>query len=310
MSARSLTITGVNGFVGRHLAKKANELGLIVRGVSKDLEVAPSVLPFVDEYFSADLTEEFPIGALSDVIIHLAGLAAVGQSFENPQLYIEANSSMVTNIAETIITNRSTSHVQLIGVSSGSVYAPNTHGEPIDETASLYFSSPYVVSKVLIENQLSYYQNLGIDVVVVRPFNHIGPGQGSGFLLPDLNSRLKLLQSDEALLVGNLETARDYLDVRDVVEAYLAIALSDTHQNMIYNVSSGRSVTGFQILESLCFSLAREVPSLEIDPSRIRPNEIQTIVGSAERIRNEFGWAPTYDLRQTIDDFLGGEIFN
>ncbi len=304
MSVESLTITGIDGFVGRHVAKLAKSAGLTVRGVSRSLELPLELAEYVDEYYSADLTEEFPANALSDAIIHLAGLAAVGPSFSAPQLYVNANSSMITNMCETILDLGCQTDTRIVGISTGAVYAQSLSGEPIAETDPIVMSSPYVVSKVLVENLLSYYSSRGVKSVIARPFNHIGPGQGPGFIVPDLWEKLRNLRSAEPLRVGNLETQRDYLDVRDVAAAYLSLATSDAFGEETFNVCSGNSVSGLAVLAALCAELEIPIPELYIDETLLRPNDTAKIAGSAKKLRLKLGWEPVFTLSQSIADFV------
>lgn len=258
----------------------------------------------MDEYFTCDLTEGFPSGAITGRILHLAGLAAVGPSFHESQRYVETNSAMVTHICESVLAEQAGQSIRILGVSSGAVYDSSATLEPICETSALRMSSPYVVSKVLLENQLSYYRSRGLSTVTVRPFNHIGPFQSRGFLLPDLFSAIQDLPSGEPLRVGNLQTARDYLDVRDVARAYLALLEAESPRYDVYNVCSGEAHSGEQILRILCDSLGIAVPLVEIDEQRIRPNDARSIVGSASRLRDELGWSPTFSITESIRDFV------
>lgn len=304
MTIQSITVTGVDGFVGRHLAAAAKNHGLRVVGVSRARTAPEAVMESLDYYVSTDLTEHFPEEAVTDAIVHLAGLAAVGPSFTRPQAYIETNSSMVTNICEAMLRLGADSNSRLIAVSSGAMYAPTHFGDPIREDAPIAFSSPYVVSKVLVENQVTYYRSRGIHAVVARPFNHIGPGQKAGFLVPDLWARLSALQTNEPLRVGNLKTARDYLDVRDVAEAYIALAMNPDSDETTFNVCSGVATTGDQILELMCSEAQISFPKLYVDPSMSRPNDPTQIVGSPEKLKKLSSWRPKFTIADSIRDFI------
>lgn len=299
---RRLIVTGVDGFVGRHAARIAAASGIEVFGVSRSAQVDPELRADLSDYVSADLRQEWPRSLPSDVdVVHLAGLAAVGPSFDRAQEYIEANSAIVTNMCESLVAAGFAGRV--VGVSTGAVYAQKSdEGVLRTETDRLAFTSPYVVSKVLVENQLAYYARRGLRTVVARPFNHIGPYQGPGFLLPDLLHQLEVTPQGQPLRVGNLETRRDYTDVRDVARAYLALASADELADDTYNVASGVSRSGTEILEALCAALGRAVPPLEVDQSRVRATDPPLIVGDASRLRGETGWAATIPFEQTIAD--------
>jgi GDP-4-dehydro-6-deoxy-D-mannose reductase len=253
------------------------------------------------EYHSADLRRDWPVERPVDAVIHLAGLAAVGPSFASPQPYIETNSSMVTHMCEALLATGASSRV--IGVSSGAVYE-STGGDPVDERSPIAETSPYVVSKLVIEHQLAYYARRGLDTVVVRPFNHLGPGQAKGYLLPDLTAALLALRAGEQLLAGDLTTERDYTDVRDVAAAYLLLAEADGHREFVYNIASGRSVPGKAILALAVAALGRPSPEVTLDPARVRATDARRICGSSDRFRAEFGWQPTIPLERSVSDFV------
>ncbi|MCC4908092.1 NAD-dependent epimerase/dehydratase family protein [Microbacterium sp. cx-59] len=301
MTGQTLLITGANGFVGAHVAATAAAAGHTVWAVGRESEPTGALGPHISEYFSADLEHvwEFPTGP--DAIVHLAGLAAVGPSFDNPQQYLNVNSGIMTRMSEALIRERSRARV--VVVSSGSVYAPPVAQELITEDSPVVPSSPYAVAKILVETQAAYYAERGLDTVIARPFNHIGPGQGPGFLVPDLTAALQELNEGENLRVGNLAAARDYTDVRDVSRAYLTLAFAPGHKHHVYNVASGASHTGHAILETIADALERQLPTLEVDPSRFRPTDPAVITGSASRLSDEFGWAPTIPWQQSVREF-------
>ncbi|MFA4841978.1 MAG: NAD-dependent epimerase/dehydratase family protein, partial [Agrococcus sp.] len=201
-----LGVTGADGFVGRHVARIAAERGHHVVGVTRsdDAEV-----PGVAEVVTADLTREWPGMPPVDAIVHLAGLAAVGPSFDEPLRYITDNAAMAVHMCESLL-HATGPAPRVVAASSGAVYAPADR--PVDESAPLAFDSPYAVSKGTVDNLLSYYRGRGLDTVVVRPFNHIGPGQAPGFIVPDLIEQLDALEPGEALTAGNLDAERDYTD--------------------------------------------------------------------------------------------------
>jgi GDP-4-dehydro-6-deoxy-D-mannose reductase len=195
----------------------------------------------------------------------------------------------------------------VIIVSSGAIYDSN-QPMPITEDSKMGYTSPYAVSKVLTENQAAYYRNRGLDCIVARPFNHIGPGQDEGFILPDFYSRLSSLSENEKVIsVGNIETRRDYTDVRDIVRAYGKLALTSTLQHATYNICSGKSLSGADILNGLKNAMNLTDIGFEIDQSLVRPTDIAEIVGDSSRLQNELNWKPEHDIQQTIVDFVNSK---
>lgn len=304
---RTLVVTGAGGFVGVHLCRIAARNGFSVFAVGRDAPIPDSLKGIVDHYVGADLTEEWPPQAPTDAdVVHLAGLAAVGPSFDRPQRYLSANSAMVTNLGEALL--RGSGGRRVVGVSSGAVYSAGPGDSYLDETAPLGFSSPYAVSKVLVENQLSYYRGRGLDTVVARPFNHSGPGQGPGFIIPDLIRRLEESPPGAVLSTGSMNTRRDYTDVRDVARAYLALITTPTLTHGVYNVASGATRSGCEILTAISTALGRPVPEISVDPSLVRPNDPASIAGDAERLRQHTGWVPEVSFEQMIADVLSSVV--
>ena len=296
----TLVITGVNGFVGTHLAALAHQAGHRVIGIGRESEPSSELAANLDHYLAADLYETWPVTEPVDAIVHLAGLAAVGPSFREPQRYIEVNSGIMTRMCETLLAQHQSPRV--VVVSSGAVYAPPAGATPVSEDSPLSYTSPYAVAKILVENQARYYATRGLDTIIARPFNHIGPGQGPGFLIPDLIAAIKALPENDSITVGNLDTARDYTDVRDVATAYLTLAFAHTHQHDTYNVATGTAHTGREVLTTIAKALGRPVPPTTVDPARLRPNDPLTIVGDATRLRNEYDWEPAVAWTQSIEE--------
>ena len=300
----NIVVTGVNGFVGKHLTRTLIEAGHAVIGVSQEDTPHEQIKNQLTEYAGCDLAKRWPeLTTKVDAIIHLAGMAAVGPSFDKPQLYININSSIVTNLCEYYLHQENKPRIVL--VSSGAVYSPR-QSMPINESGDVQFGSPYAVSKILNENQAAYYRSRGLDCVVARPFNHIGPDQLPGFLVPDLIDKITTRQNDtDPINVGNLASKRDYTDVRDVANAYMLLAThSEQPKQLIYNICSGVSLSGEEILSTIANAMAIDTPATEVDESLIRPNEVMDIRGDNSALSNEFGWQPTIPIESTIQDII------
>lgn len=298
---RRVVVTGVGGFVGAHVARQAAIAGWSVFGIGHRGTFPSDLAGVLDGYARADLRQYWPSTAPRDAdVIHLAGLAAVGPSFSQPQEYIADNSAMTTVVCEAALSADEGRRV--VAVSSGAVYAGARDDVTHDESSPVAFSSPYVVSKILVENQIAFYRGRGLDAVVARPFNHFGPGQGPGFLVPDLLRQLQRLPADDTLVVGDLDTRRDYSDVRDVARAYLALLAAPTLAFERYNVASGIARSGREMLAAVCAALGRDVPPVRVDPARLRPADPASIRGDASRLRAETGWRPTVTFERTIFD--------
>lgn len=302
-----ILVTGANGFVGKHVIAELHENGHEVIGVG-----GPHIMGQVDdglfvEYRVCDLTDTEQVSKMDfrniDAIIHLAGLANIGMSFDQPKRFIGDNGAITINLLESVFQQSVKPRVVII--SSGAVYSPR-QTLPISESGDIAMSSPYVVSKILTENIASYYRSRGIDCIVARPFNHIGPGQGPGFLLPDLSLQVKeALKTHVDIVVGNLSTKRDYTDVRDVAKAYRLLATTEKLTQDVYNVCSGKSVPGQYFLDTLLKILSPDDKlAVSVDKSRFRPNDAPDIFGDSGHLRADTGWEPTVTLEQTIRDFV------
>ncbi len=303
-SHHTVAVTGVNGFVGKHLARELAGNDISVVGIGQEDRVHDDIAGDVDRYHQANLTEAWPIKGKVDAVIHLAGLAAVRPSFDRPQEYINTNSAMIVQMAQYYIRSGAPSP-RFIVVSSGAVYSPD-QDMPLTEDADLGLSSPYVVSKLLVENLCASYRGLnhGLDFVVARPFNHIGPGQGGDFLVPDVIGQLR--EGLDEIMVGNIETRRDYTDVRDVVAAYRELATAIDLKHRTYNVCSGRSVAGKDIIDALKKIMGKESAQVKVDKNRVRPTDPADVVGDSSRLQADTGWEPTIPLQQTLEDCVRG----
>jgi len=306
-----ILVTGVNGFVGHHLAHSLRSKGCEVYGVGLQPTPAEELKGILSKYFSLDLSDldrvrQLPLAKL-DGVISLAGLADVGKSFKEPEKYMEINTSVVSNISQCLIES-SDNAVRHLAISSGAVYnssqtPPFNEDSEVDST-----SSPYVKSKLAMEKLCQGHRAQGLDVIIARPFNHIGPGQEVGFLLPDLVTQIKKSLLDGApIMVGNLDTRRDYTDVRDVANAYSLLIMNKPLKSFVYNVCSGKSVAGNQILDTVLDVLSKDKkPQVIVDPGRFRPSDAPELFGSPHRLHAETGWQTSIDLNQTIHDFILG----
>jgi GDP-4-dehydro-6-deoxy-D-mannose reductase len=299
----NVLVTGAAGFVGGHLVKELKDNGhevvaainnsenpiAGVRCVSADLSVADEVNKSVD--FKS-----------IDAVIHLAGLAAVGPSFDAPLHYITVNAGIEINLYEACILQNA--KPKFLIISSGSLYDPKSQ-MPIDEESPVVASSPYSVSKITQESLAKYYGNRGFEYVIARPFNHIGPGQNPGFIVPDFAKQIVVAEKGEAtkIMVGNLEAKRDYTDVRDIAKAYRLLVESDKAVGQTFNICSGNSVSGQEILDKL---LTKSEVRLKIaqDPERMRPSDIPEIIGDHSKISSAIGWQPQYSIDQSLQDAL------
>lgn len=303
---RTALVTGAGGFVGPHLVRELTDHGWSV--IATDRGPRPADLPADVEHVTADLCDPASLSGIRDVdaVVHLAGLSRVADSFADPQRYLEVNTAALTTVAEELLARGSAARVLV--VSTGALYDTTGPG-PLAEDAPLACASPYAVSKAAMEHQVDYYARRGLDTLVVRPFNHIGPGQGPGFLLGDLLAGLRAITgTDEPLVVGDLDTARDYTDVRDVCRAYRLLLEAPRLEHRVFNVCSGTPTAGRAILAELVTAGGFPTPTLRVDPARVRPTDPRVVAGDASRLRAATGWRPERSIADSVRDLVAAGV--
>jgi GDP-4-dehydro-6-deoxy-D-mannose reductase len=281
-------VTGGAGFAGSHLVALLPESAAPTRS-ELDLLDSSAVTAFV-----RDLQPR--------AVVHLAAQASVGRSWQDPGETLRTNLDMTLNLLDAVRREAPGASVLLVG--SGEIYgAPERL--PVDEDAPLRPQNPYAVSKAASDLLGGQYADAhGMRVVRTRPFNHAGPGQSEEYVVGTLTRQVaeaELAGRDEAVLkVGNLDAARDFTDVRDVVRAYAAaIGLPAG----AYNVCSGRSVSVRDLVELLGRVASLEVRA-EVDPKRVRGRDVPEIRGSAKRLQDATDWRPEIPLERTLADAL------
>ncbi|MEO6760868.1 MAG: GDP-mannose 4,6-dehydratase [Candidatus Saccharimonadales bacterium] len=297
-------VTGVNGFVGHHLAKELYDNDIEVVGIGGTQGTTEKSL-FVQDYHVIDLMDAEATNSIDfsniDGIVHLAGLATVGPSFDNPGKYMSTNVGIEINLFEAALKQRASP--KFVVISSGSLYDPRS-SLPLTEASAILPNSPYAVSKLGQEQMAQYYTYRGFNVVVARPFNHIGPGQNIGAIVPDLTQQVVAFEKGQSseVMVGNLDARRDYTDVRDIVRAY-KLLLEKGVSGEIYNICTGRSLSGQEILDQILQASGAK-PTIKQDPAKMRPSDTPNIYGSHDKLTDDTGWAPTIDIQTTIKDVV------
>jgi GDP-4-dehydro-6-deoxy-D-mannose reductase len=235
-------------------------------------------------------------------VFHLAALASVPFSWEHPRRTLRENVEMTLNVLEAVQLEAPQAAVALAG--SGEIYgAPDRL--PVDESAPLRPRNPYALSKAACDLLGGQYADVhGLNVVRMRSFNQAGPGQPEDYVVGTLTRQVAEAEAageqGAVIRLGNVDSARDFTDVRDVARAYADAAAAPAG---IYNVCSGRSVTVRELLELLRAAARVEVRH-EVAQERLRAGDVPEITGSAERFERAVGWAPRIPLEQTVADAL------
>jgi GDP-4-dehydro-6-deoxy-D-mannose reductase len=286
-------ITGGKGFVGHWLAAHLKDAGddVVVTDIETDISDGPALRKVVAE-------------AAPDAIYHLAAMTHVGESWENPSQVLQVN---VLGTAELLAAARALPHPPIVlVVSSAEVYGVVSPGQlPLKETTPTAPATPYAASKLAAEAvALQAWRGYRQPVLVVRPFNHIGPGQSPNFAVPALAKRIVEARraGTRSLRVGTLTTRRDFTDVRDVVVAY-RLLIEHGVPGTIYNVCSGRDVAISEVADEL-LALADAQLELVIDPDLVRPVDVPVLRGDAGLLEATTGWTASIPLATTLADVL------
>jgi GDP-4-dehydro-6-deoxy-D-mannose reductase len=304
-------ITGINGFVGGHLAEHllASD-GWEVCGLARQ---APISLPRLADHVQlvvADLGDlDQVVTALEsvrpDVIFHLAGQSNVPRSFEDPAATLTINILAQLHLFQAALRLRQNPLLLIAG--SNEIYGQVQPGElPLNEDTPLCPISPYAVSKAT-QDMLAYQYHAShrLRTIRLRPFNHIGPRQSDKFVVSSFAmqiARSEAGRQEPVIRVGNLAAERDFTDVRDMVRAY-ELAARYGQVPLAYNIGSGRCVSVRWLLDTLLTFSECDI-AIEPDPARMRPADVPRIVSDSSRFRQHSGWDPRIPLEQTLYDVL------
>jgi GDP-4-dehydro-6-deoxy-D-mannose reductase len=296
-------VTGASGFVGGHLLDALRTAGHDPVAAGGPHDATPFTPLDVLDPGAVRLAVD---AAEPDAIVHLAGQAFVPESIGDPLRTLAVNAGGTAHLLEAARAYRERVQrpLRVLIVSSAEVYGVHRPERmPLDETAATRPANPYAASKVATEAYaLSWNRAYALDVVVARPFNHIGPGQDARFVVASFARQLAEIGAGGPMLmrVGNLEARRDFLDVRDVVAAYAAL-LANGRAGEVYNVCSGRPVAIREVLRQL-ITIARVPVEIRDDPERMRPSDLPVLIGDAAKLRAETDWEPHYTLAATLRD--------
>jgi GDP-4-dehydro-6-deoxy-D-mannose reductase len=307
-----LLVTGAGGFVGRHLIEQLRErfpTAHLIAAVRPENGQVPAV-PGADAAVPFDLLKpaacaEMIVATRPDGLIHLAAQASVAVSFTDPLAIWEANLLGTIKLAEAVLHHAR--HCRFVFASSAEIYGLSFQAAaPLDEAAPLLPANPYAASKAACDLAIGEMSLRGLDGVRLRAFNHTGPGQSDNFVVASFArqiARIEAGQQGPVIKVGALDRWRDLLDVRDVCTAYAAALNADTAPGVIYNIASGTPRRIGDILDAF---IARSTvkPSIEVEARRLRPTDIERVIGNAARARQDLGWAPVVPWHDTLTDVL------
>jgi GDP-4-dehydro-6-deoxy-D-mannose reductase len=287
-------VTGSSGFAGQHLVEHLRSVGDAVSGLDRSEGVDLTDTRAVETALEA---------ARPEIVYHLAGFSDVGASWKQPREAFQANAIGTMNVLDAA---RAVGVRRVIVVGSADVYGTVTEDElPLTESQPVRPTSPYAASKLAAEAlSLQAWLGHGVETVIVRAFNHLGPHQSPRFVAPGLADRIARNEREDRseVEVGNLTPRRDFTDVRDVVRAYRLLALGGA-PGEVYHVCSGHDVSIGELAERLV-AMAERPMTLVADPALQRPVDLPVLRGDASKLRAATGWEPRIGLGQTLADLL------
>jgi len=298
-------VTGAAGFVGRHLAAELAGAGHSV--VAFDLEFTTPV-ECAETLRTGDLTDPKLINRIvaeeaTAACIHLGAISFVPAGDANPDKMLSVNIGGTVNVLDAY-RNHSPS-ARLLIVSTSRVYGEIDTGTALTEDSLFTPLSIYALSKTAADTAaLAYARRYGMYTMTARPGNHTGPGQADSFAVPAFAKQIKAIaegKTEPVLVVGNLDSVRDFTDVRDVVRAY-RLLIEKAPPGMAYNISSQKRVSMREIVDILC-ARANTDPAITVDKDKFRPTETSPLL-DITRIREATGWSPQIELSETLRDIL------
>ena len=299
-------IIGVAGFVGKHLVNELVNSGWDVCGTrlpteSVDLDIPVYELDILDAVgIKCVLNKTNP-----DCIFHLAAQSSVAVSWEQPALTIDVNIKGTVNLLEAVREMKKPTRVLLIG--SGEEYGFIKPDDlPINEDTNLHPGNIYACTKIA-QGMLGqiYAKSYGLEIIVIRAFNHIGPGQTDVFVIPGFCKQVAEIEAGEnkgVIHVGNLDAKRDFTDVRDIVRAYRLLAEKGVSGD-IYNVGSGNATAISDVL-NMILNLSKADIVVEKDQARMRPSDVPVIIADISKLIACTKWKPEIPLVKTLTDVL------
>eukprot|EP00439_Symbiodinium_sp_Y106_P088914 s1_g1450.t1 len=304
-----ILVTGAGGFVGAHLV---DALGKHFGECAKVLGTTLNGKGNLEGQTPLDVTDGSAVSAAFNNfrpthVIHLAALSAIKDAEQKARAAWDVNLVGTLNVADAI--QEHCPDAVLISISSAQVYGFTANQEPIlTEESVVRPANIYGVTKASADLALAQMATTGLNTLILRPFNHTGPGQEEAFAIPSFAAQIAKIEAGQqppVIRVGNLDSTRDFLDVGDVVDAYcLAVEKAgDISSGTIVNIASGTGHRMSDVLDQLK-KMSKTSISVEFDITRSRSNDIPSFVGDPSKATQLLGWKPTRPLDQTLFGIL------
>lgn len=312
---KKVLITGGTGFAGSHLVeylleKSGFEIHVTSYGTAPT--TVSTLLP-TNRIHKLDITNEAETAQLikelqPDHIYHLAAIATVADSFTSPARSIVTNTLLQISILEAIRKHAPMARTLIIGSAQEYDFIGHDASGKITEDHPLGAVSPYGVSKIDQDLlALSYFYSYNLQVIRVRPFNHIGELQTEHFAIASFAKQIAEAEKNTPsgqtaiIKVGNMSAVRDFTDVKDMVRAY-ALLMEKGIVGEVYNIGSGVGYSMQEVLDMLVAKSTAKI-SVETDPERMRPLDVPSIIADISKMK-ALGWSPTIPLETTLGRVL------
>jgi len=305
-------ITGITGFAGSHLAELLLSEDVEVHGIQRWRSKSDNIEKIKNRitFHEADLLDAHSLYTVIDevapqYIFHLAAQSYVQSSWSSPSNTLEINIIGTDHLFEAIRKSGLDTTIQI--ACSSEEYGKVLPNElPITEKNPLRPLSPYAVSKIAMDYLgYQYYESYGIKVIRTRGFNHTGPRRGEVFAESTFAKQIAEIEAgkrEPVVSVGNLEAKRDYTDVRDMVRAYY-LAVQKCKPGEVYNIASGKAWKIKDVL-NLLIGMSKKKITVKQDKERMRPSDVEVLIGNATRFKEVTGWKPTIPFEKTMEDLL------
>ncbi len=305
-------ITGISGFAGSYLAEFLLNKEYEVFGTFYDKSTFSNIDDIFDkiEIFECDTRNYDNLKIIiekvkPDEIYHLAAISFVPNSLKDPKLTFDTNLYGTLNLYQAVIEQKINPKILFVG--SADEYGLVKESDlPIKETCPLHPMNPYAISKTSADFlSYFYFKNYHLEIIRVRPFNHIGPRQASDFVCSSFAKQIAEIERglrEPIIKVGNLKAKRDFTDARDMVRAYW-LAVQKAEMGEVYNICSGRTAQIRELLNNLLELSSKKIEIIK-DSQRIRPSDTPIFKGDFSKFRERCGWRPEIPLDKTFKDTL------
>ena len=301
-------ITGISGFAGSHLAEFLLDKDYKVFGTFYDKSTFSNLNGFIDRItlYQGDIRnynnlKEIIEKVKPDVIYHLAAISFVPNSLKDPKLTFDTNLYGTLNLYQAVIEQKVNPKILFVG-SADEYGIVNKNDIPIKENCPLQPVNLYSISKASADFlSYFYFKNYNLNIIRVRPFNHIGPRQSPEFVCSSFAKQIAGIEKgliEPIIKVGNLEAKRDFTDVRDMVRAYW-LAMQKGESGDVYNICSGKTVSIKEILDKL-LSMSKKNIKVKQDPKRLRSSDIPILLGDSTKFRKQTSWEQGIPFEKTL----------